>query len=154
MTLLSILRHVCLLCCGLLLWAAQAERSPAQDKKPAAAAGKKVTYDDDVRPILRIRCFSCHNQNTAKSDLALDAYNTVMQGGASGAAIVGGDLKKSRLWQLVNHLDMPKMPPEQDKLPAAELTIIKSWIEGGALQNSGAGAANKTTVDLTATAGS
>src|SRR5438874_3148675 len=126
----------------------------SQDKKPAAGGMKKVTYDDDVRPILRTRCFSCHNQNMAKSDLALDAYNTLMQGGASGVVVVANDLKKSRLWQLVNHLDSPKMPPEQDKLPATELAVIKSWIEGGALQNAGATAANKTTVDLTATAGS
>ncbi len=126
----------------------------AQDKKPADGGAKKVTYDDDVRAIFRNRCFSCHNQNQAKSDLALDAYNTVMQGGASGPAIVAGDLKKSRLWQLVNHLDSPKMPPEQDKLPAAELALIQSWIEGGALQNAGATAGRKTMVDLTATAGS
>jgi WD40 repeat protein len=126
----------------------------AQDKKPADGAAKKVTYDDDVRAVFRNRCFSCHNQGQAKSDLALDSYNSVMQGGASGKSVVGGDLKKSRLWQLVNHEDSPKMPPEQDKLPAAELALIKAWIESGALQNAGATAATKTMVDLTATAGS
>jgi WD40 repeat protein len=137
---------------GAALWGMEAA---AQEKKPADGAAKKITYDDDVRAVFRNRCFSCHNQSQAKSDLALDAYGAVMQGGASGASVVPGDLKKSRLWQLVNHEDSPKMPPEQDKLPAAELALIKSWIEGGALQNTGAVVAgNKTMVDLTATAGS
>ena len=29
------------------------------------------------------------------------------------------------------------MPPDQDKLPAAKLDMIKAWITGGALENNG-----------------
>jgi WD40 repeat protein len=132
----------------------------AQDAKSKETAGKqpagadKVTYDDNVRAVFRNRCFSCHNQNQAKSDLALDSYQSVMQGGASGQSIKPGDPGKSRLWQLVNHEDMPKMPPSADKLPAAELALIRRWIELGAPQNSGSKvAAAKPAVDLTATSG-
>lgn len=28
-----------------------------------------VTYDEHIRPIFRDHCFTCHNQNTAKSTL-------------------------------------------------------------------------------------
>ena len=83
----------------------------AKTKQPTGGATDKVTYDDNVRAVFRNRCFSCHNQNQSKSDLALDSYQSVMQGGASGQAIKPGDPGKSRLWQLVNHEDMPKMPP-------------------------------------------
>ena len=48
-----------------------------------------------------------------------------------------GDPDSSRLWALVSHAEEPKMPPKQDKLPAAKLDVIKAWIAGGALENTG-----------------
>jgi hypothetical protein len=105
----------------------------AQDAAPA----EKITYDDHVKPIFREHCFSCHNQDTKKSDLSVAAFPSLMAGGASGAVIEPGDPDSSRLWALVAHIDEPKMPPMQDKLPEAKLEIIKKWILGGALENSG-----------------
>lgn len=104
---------------------------------------EKITYQDHVQPILRQHCFSCHSQSQAKSDLALDAFGAVMQGGASGAVIEPGDPDSSRLWMLVSHAEEPHMPPEQDKLPEEKLALIKKWIELGALENSGSQAAMK-----------
>lgn len=109
----------------------------------AEEPAKKVTYADDVKPILREHCFSCHNTSNAKSDLALDDYGRVMVGGAGGEVVLSGDLESSRLWMLVSHQEEPKMPPEQDKLPEAKLAVIKAWIEGGALENSGSTAKPK-----------
>ena len=108
----------------------------AEDAKPADGA-MKITYDEHVKPILREHCFSCHNQDTKKSDLSLASYAAALQGGASGAVVTAGDPDSSRLWGLVNHEDEPKMPPNQDKLPAAKLDVIKAWIIGGALENNG-----------------
>ncbi len=104
----------------------------AEDAPPA-----KVTYDDHVRPIFRQYCLSCHAADSRKGDLAIDAFATTIEGGASGEVVFGGDLESSRLWLLVNHEDEPKMPPEADKLPEDKLAVIRKWIEGGALENSG-----------------
>lgn len=116
---------------------------------------KKINYTDDVLPILREHCFSCHSQDTAKSDLALDSYAAVIKGGAGGMAIEPGDPSMSRLWLLVNHQEEPKMPPEQDKLPEAKLTILREWITLGALETSGSTAKikKKPTIDLKISAG-
>ena len=117
-----------------------ADPKPADKKtaaKPAESTGPKVTYDDDVRIVLREHCFTCHNQNTAKSGLAMDSYAKLMAGGSSGEVVVAGDLDGSRLWSLASHAEMPYMPPMQDKLPDAKLAILRRWIEGGALENSG-----------------
>lgn len=58
-----------ILVCNLVpAWCASPAGEP--DNKPAV----KVTYDEDVRPILRQNCFTCHNQNQAKSGLAMDSY--------------------------------------------------------------------------------
>lgn len=121
----------------------------------ARAEETKVTYMDHVRAVFREHCFSCHNQNKKQNDLALDTYESVMAGGAAGAAIEPGDPDSSYLWSLVTHQGSPAMPPNSDKLPDAKLEVIKQWILGGALKDSGSKAIAKKqpTVDLSATAG-
>lgn len=94
------------------------------------AAAEKITYDDHVKAIFREHCFSCHNQDTKKSNLSLATYGALMTGGASGAIIEPGDPDSSRLWGLVAHIDEPAMPPMQDKLAEAKLDTIKKWILG------------------------
>jgi mono/diheme cytochrome c family protein len=127
------------------------ETLAAEDAKPQ----EKTTYTDHVRPILREYCFSCHNQNKAQNDLKVDSYETLMEGGASGAVIEPGDLDSSWLWDLINHNDQPNMPPNADKLPADKLALIQKWIEGGALKDSGSKAVVKKqpTMDLSLSAG-
>lgn len=123
----------------------------AQEAKPANPQGgaqPKITYEDHILPIFREHCLSCHNQNEAKSDLALDTYARAMAGGAGGEVIFAGDLESSRLWEVTAHLDTPKMPPNQDKIADAKLDLIKRWILGGALESSGSKARIKPKVDL------
>ena len=103
----------------------------------------KITYDEHVRPIFREHCFTCHNPDTKKSDLALDSYAAIMQRRGERRGDRAGDPDGSRLWALVNHTDEPKMPPKQDKLPEAKLDLIKAWIAGGALENAGSTAKAK-----------
>lgn len=107
----------------------------AAEEKPKPT--EKITYVDHVQPILREHCFACHNQNESKSDLALDSYAALIEGGASGEVVSPGEPGDSRLWLLISHEEEPKMPPGQDKLPQAKLDLVRSWIEKGALENSG-----------------
>src|SRR5688572_21482832 len=109
------------------------EAKPATDPK----AAPKITYDEHVQVIFREHCYTCHNQNEAKSDLALDSYGRTMQGGASGEVVFAGDADNSRLYALTAHIEQPKMPPNQDNIPEAKSKILKDWIVGGALQSSG-----------------
>lgn len=111
----------------------------AADEAPA-----KVTYEDHVKPIFRQYCLNCHQQSDKKGGLALDTFGSVVEGGGSGEIVYDdGDADGSRLWQLVNHDDTPVMPPKQDKLPADKLAVIRAWIEGGILENSGSKAKKK-----------
>ncbi|ELP36034.1 c-type cytochrome domain-containing protein [Rhodopirellula baltica] len=104
----------------------------------------KVTFEDDVKPILRQHCLNCHSQSDKRGGLALDSYGAMMEGGGSGEIVYDdGDAETSRLWQLVNHDDTPVMPPSQPKLPEEQLQVIRSWIEGGILENSGSKAKAK-----------
>lgn len=124
-------RRLVLLCAFVpsLLW----DAAFAQDQ----AAAEKVTYVDHVLPLFKARCGSCHNANDKKGGLALDSYAGVMEGGGSGAVVEGGAPDSSYLFQLVTHESEPTMPPNADKLPDAELAVIRKWIEGGLLETSG-----------------
>jgi Planctomycete cytochrome C/Anaphase-promoting complex subunit 4 WD40 domain len=107
----------------------------------ASAAEEKVTYDDQLAPILRQRCSSCHNSNTKKADLDVTNYSGLMRGGSSGPSIEPGDPDSSHLFMLVTRQSEPFMPQNADKLPDAEIDLIRRWIKGGALENAGSKAA-------------
>lgn len=100
----------------------------------ASAQEEKVTYTDHVLPIFRARCLACHNPDKKSGSLDLTNFTALGQGGSSGAVIEAGDISSSYLWQLVNHESQPFMPPNAEKIPEAELAVLKKWIEGGALE--------------------
>lgn len=101
------------------------------------AADAKVTYDDHVVPILRDKCFACHNQDRKSGGLRLNTYTNLMAGGASGAPLKPGDPDGSLLYKLMTHKEEPFMPPKSPLLPKESLDTVRRWIEGGALENSG-----------------
>lgn len=110
----------------------------AQDKNKA-----KVTYQDQVQAIFRSRCNSCHNADKQKGGLNLESFTTTIAGGSSGKVVEPGDPDGSTILGLVMQTDEPKMPPNSPKIPDAEIAIIRQWIEGGALENSGSTVAVK-----------
>ncbi len=98
----------------------------------------KITYDDQVKPILMQRCGNCHNSNKKSADLDLSNYTNMMQGGAGGSVIEPGSASDSYMYMLMTHQDTPIMPPgENNKLPADQLQLIAKWIDAGALENQG-----------------
>ncbi len=109
----------------------------------ADAPAQKITYQENVSGIFRSRCGSCHNPDKQKGGLNLDNYGSAMQGGGSGKVIEPGDAEGSTLFLSVSHKEEPKMPPNSPKIPDAEIELIRKWIEGGALENSGSVAAAK-----------
>lgn len=106
-------------------------------------AQEKVTYDGQVLPVFQQACLNCHNADKAKGGLDLSSYAATLKGGSGGAIVEAGDAG-SRLVRIVEHAQEPRMPPEGDKLPAAQVAVIKRWIEGGLLENPGSGAKKPT----------
>ncbi|HEY1172035.1 MAG TPA: c-type cytochrome domain-containing protein [Verrucomicrobiae bacterium] len=119
-----------------------------------ASAQEKVNYQDHIVPIFRNNCFKCHSQDTSKGDLDLSTFGAALKGGSSGSGLSSGDPDGSKLFKVVAHTEEPKMPPNS-KITDKELELIKKWIAGGLLENSGskaiASSAPKVdmTVDLT-----
>src|SRR5262245_13298440 len=94
-------------------------------------AQQKVTYVDDVRPMLENKCFSCHNPDKKKGDLDLTSFAGAMAGGGSGTVINAGDPDGSKLVATVSKRAEPYMPPEGAPLTAKEIELLTNWIQGG-----------------------
>ncbi|MBT4622664.1 MAG: DUF1549 domain-containing protein, partial [Verrucomicrobia bacterium] len=89
-----------------------------------------VTFEADVRPILKAHCFHCHGEDgSAKGGLDVRLRKLLLKGGKHGPAIAPGQAENSLLYTKIRDGEMPK---EQAKLSTAEIETIRRWIEQGA----------------------
>src|SRR5690348_5163752 len=93
-----------------------------------ALAADKVTFDDNLLPILRNECTTCHNPDKKKAGLDLSTYQSTLAGGDSGSPASAGDPDSSLLYKVVAHVDDPKMPKGKGKLPDKDIAVFKQWI--------------------------
>ncbi len=134
-----------ILICGLTVAVSPSSGEETAKKKPPI-----VTFEDDVMPILRQKCLSCHNADKKSGDLDLSSYGNLMLGGGSGEVVDAGDSGASYLYSLITHESEPYMPPEQPKLPDEMIETIRKWVDGGVLEtkSSKAKLKKKKTFDL------
>lgn len=96
----------------------------------AAASPTPLTFEKDVRPILKAQCFHCHGEDgETKGELDVRLARFLLRGGESGPAVIAGDPAGSHLLELVKSGDMPKGKPA---LPEKQLRILEQWIAQGA----------------------
>jgi hypothetical protein len=94
------------------------------DDKPA------LSFEDDVVPILQVRCLKCHGDEARKGGLDLRRKFTMLKGGDGGAAIVPGKPEESLLLEMIESKEMP--PKEEDPLDAKQIDVLRRWITAGA----------------------
>src|SRR5437868_11139385 len=113
-------------------------------------AEEKVTYQEQILPLVQANCAKCHNSDKKKADLDLTSYQGALKGSGSGVVLLSGNPEGSKLWKAVTHSEEPFMPPNRPKLADKELDLLKKWIAGGLLENAGAKAiaAAKPSQDL------
>ena len=102
-----------------------------------AAAADKVDFQREVRPILSDKCFFCHGTDpeTREADLRLDTPEGAYENLGGYAAVVPGKVKESEVYVRITSKKKKEVmpPPESHKtLTAAEIEILKKWIEQGA----------------------
>ncbi|NND96260.1 MAG: cytochrome C [Pirellulaceae bacterium] len=97
---------------------------------PVDSDGRVVDFARDIGPILKSRCLECHGPDDAKEDFRVDDVDSLM------SYVEPGDLESSTMY--VDYLaiddDESIMPPKSHggPLTAAELALIRVWIEEGA----------------------
>ena len=100
---------------------------------PADAPAAPVDYLRDVKPILTQNCVKCHGPDKHRAGLRLDTGAAVRKGGDAGPAVKPGHADASKLVLAVSHVDGVKpMPPTGSALDAAQVAILKAWIDAGA----------------------
>ncbi|MBI4902699.1 MAG: PSD1 domain-containing protein [Acidobacteria bacterium] len=105
------------------------------------AGTSKTDFVRDVQPVLARSCFGCHGEKAQMGGLRLDARAAALKGGQTGKVIVPGNATSSLLYQRVaGTSDQARMPMGAKPLAAAEIAVIKTWIEQGAEWPEGVGA--------------
>jgi hypothetical protein len=99
---------------------------PTQDEMLPEAL---LTFSDTLGPLFVQRCGSCHGEN-AMVGLDLTTYETTMQGGDNGAAIIIGDPAQSLL---IVKQSGPQ--PHFGQFSPEELQLVTDWIAAGAPEN-------------------
>jgi hypothetical protein len=122
---------------GICLCTLFAERTSAAEPDPLPpSADRLVDFAADVQPLFKKNCYSCHGSEHDEGGLRLDKKQRALEGGDSGTEIVPGKSADSRLVRLVAGVDpdFSLMPPDGKgaKLTAAEIGLIRAWIDQGA----------------------
>ena len=114
----------------------------APDELCAAPATKKptVSFSEDILPLLKWRCSSCHQsggEGLEKSGLDLTTYDGVMKGTKFGKMVIAGDPESSNLMLLLDWRASPalRMPHGKKQLSKCDRDSIRTWIREGALNN-------------------
>ena len=85
-----------------------------------AGSAPKITFVDDVLPILENRCTNCHNPDESKGGLDLSTYAATLTGGSGGEVVIPEDDTGSRLFSLTAHLEeVPLSVSAYPSVPAA-----------------------------------
>jgi hypothetical protein len=83
-----------------------------------------VTYSGTISLIMSGNCNSCHGGSSPQANIKTDSYT---------------DLKivvdNGKFWAAVNHESAFPMPKDLPKLSDCDLSKIRIWIDGGALNN-------------------
>jgi hypothetical protein len=98
----------------------------------AMAADPDPDFAKDVLPVFEKYCLGCHASGIRMGSFECDTYEGVMRGATHGAVVVPGKSAESRLYQTLTGELSPAMPMSLERLTAAELAIIRRWIDAGA----------------------
>ena len=107
---------------------------------PGTVRAADPTYWQDVRPILRKHCTVCHSERKlaeldVSAGLALDKPELIAKGSKKGKqpVLVAGKPDDSLIVSLLTTKDKKRaMPLDADPLPAADIAVIRKWVETGA----------------------
>lgn len=108
------------------------EQPKEESQQPAGPAAKMIDFARDVAPIFQKRCAECHEGDKAKNGFLIGDRDAVL------GFVTPGSAADSSLW--TDYLVAPestltklslRMPPDAP-LPAAELAILKIWMDEGA----------------------
>ena len=98
----------------------------------SAAPTPPVSYERDVKPILKARCYDCHGNGTKLGDFAIDSRTGVLTGGQIHPVVVPGKGADSYLIKMVSgQIPGELMPARGPRLTPSEIATLRTWIDQG-----------------------
>jgi hypothetical protein len=104
------------------------EQMPPTPTPMPTPIGGEITYNTTIGLLLEARCSSCHGPGGLQG-LNVTSYQSLMEGGVSGPAIIPGDAEGSLLVQ-----KQVAEPPHFAQFTSEELNLIIDWINNGAAE--------------------
>jgi len=120
---------------------AAGQQKTAAGKTPGKDTSRvsMISYKNDVLPILKMHCLPCHTEDQMNpSELYLDSYDGLMNGGKHGKAVLAGKADSSlMIKKLLSPAPFGDLMPLKAKHPLAEdtIAILRKWIDQGGKDN-------------------
>lgn len=95
-----------------------------------------VSWSANLQFLFGQNCTSCHGGSFPVQNLNLSSYTLAMSTGNSWPnIIIAGDAANSIIVQRLEGTITPQMPYNEPPLAAAQIQMVKDWINAGALNN-------------------
>jgi hypothetical protein len=102
----------------------------AGEPDTSTQAAREHFFEQNVRPLLAEKCYSCHGDKKQKGGLRLDSLEAILKGGESGPALIAGKPAESLIVEAINYEGL-EMPPN-GKLGAEKVAVLTRWVSLGA----------------------
>jgi mono/diheme cytochrome c family protein len=127
---------------GAWLTGAVALVSTAAAKQAPPPPAGKISYEQQIRPLLKARCAACHGNGSRLGGFQIDTRESLITGGQNHPAVIPGKGAESYLIKLVSGVVPGKvMPARGPRLTAAEVALLTRWIDEGVSFGNAGGAA-------------
>ena len=108
--------------------------TPDQIARMPAPATRSVDFAQDIKPILEASCLQCHGRGRDKGGFNLDYRTNLLMGGDWGDAVQPVSSAESHLIALVAGFDQERvMPQKGTRLTADQISLLRAWIDQGAV---------------------
>lgn len=103
------------------------------DSKSAPRPTRTVDFRREVYPILKARCFLCHQGEDPEGGYRLDVRAEILGETNAYPLAIEGHSSKSRIMRRINADDTSRrrMPPKGERLSEHEVEILQRWIDSG-----------------------
>ena len=90
-----------------------------------------MLFEKSVRPLFERKCFECHSSKAdeLKGKLKLETIEQVLKGGATGPAVIAGDVENSFLLRAMRYQDDDFQMPPSGRLPDEDIALVEKWVK-------------------------
>src|ERR1700679_3596558 len=115
-----------------------AARAASPGEKLPPPAERAVDFQKDIEPLFEAACIKCHAKGKDKGGFSLETRERFLKGGDTDAGAVVGKSADSLIVQMVAGIDPDSiMPKKGTKWTAAQIGLLRAWVDQGAPWPSG-----------------